>query len=73
MESKLLSAQDKMIKLEYVLFTQIRDYIKNDVHVLQDVAKIVAMVDVYQSMAVLSSENSYVRPVFNQEKNIKNS
>ena len=71
MESKLLSAQDKMIKLEYVLFTQIRDYIKNDVHVLQDVAKIVAMVDVYQSMAVLSSENSYVRPVFNQEKTLK--
>ncbi|MFR2767655.1 MAG: hypothetical protein ACLTAI_04645 [Thomasclavelia sp.] len=34
MESKLLSAQDKMIKLEYVLFTQIRDYIKSDVHVL---------------------------------------
>ena len=71
MESKLLSAQDKMIKLEYVLFTQIRDYIKNDVHVLQDVAKIVAMVDVYQSMAVLSSENSYVRPIFNQEKILK--
>lgn len=71
MESKLLSAQDKMVKLEYVLFTQIRDYIKKDVHILQDVAKVVAKVDVYQSMAVISSENSYVRPIFNQEKIFK--
>ena len=71
MESKLLSAQDKMVKLEYVLFTQIRDYIKNDVHTLQDVAKTIAKVDVYQSLAVISSENSYVRPVFNQEKIFK--
>ena len=70
MESKLLSAQDKMVKLEYVLFTQIRDYIKKDVHILQDVAKVVAKVDVYQSMAVISSENSYVRPIFNQEKEL---
>ena len=71
MESKLLSAQDKMVRLEYVLFTQIRDYIKNDVHTLQDVAKTIAKVDVYQSLAVISSENSYVRPVFNQEKVFK--
>ncbi len=71
MESKLLNAQDKMVKLEYVLFTQIRDYIKNDVHTLQDVAKTIAKVDVYQSLAVISSENSYVRPVFNQEKIFK--
>ena len=71
MESKLLSAQDKMVKLEYVLFTQIRDYIKKDVHTLQDVAKVIARIDVYQSLAVISSENSYVRPKFNQNKTFK--
>ena len=68
MESKLLSAQDKMVKLEYVLFTQIRDYIKKDVHTLQDVAKVIAKIDVYQSLAMISSENSYVRPTFNHNK-----
>lgn len=71
MESKLLSAQDKMTKLEYVLFTQIRDYIKKDVHTLQDVAKVIAKIDVYQSMAILANENNYVRPIFNQEKKLK--
>ena len=71
MESKLLSAQDKMIKLEYGLFTEIRNYIKKDVHAIQDVAKIIAKIDVFQSLAMISSENSYVRPTFNHNKVFK--
>ena len=68
MESKILSAQDKIQKLEYVLFTQVRNEIKKEVHLIQDVSKIIARVDVYQSLAMLASENSYVRPVFNDQK-----
>ena len=68
MESKILSAQDKIEKLEYVLFTQVRNEIKKEVHLIQDVSKIIARVDVYQSLAMLASENSYVRPVFNDQK-----
>ena len=67
MESKILSAQDKIQKLEYVLFTQVRNEIKKEVHLIQDVSKIIARVDVYQSLAMLASENS-VRPVFNDQK-----
>lgn len=68
MESKLLNAQDKMVKLEYAIFTQIRNTIKKDVHLIQDVAKVIAQIDVFQSLAMISSENSYVRPIFNHEK-----
>lgn len=68
MESKILSAQDKIQKLEYVLFTQVRNEIKKEVHLIQDVSKIIARVDVYHSLAMLASENSYVRPVFNDQK-----
>lgn len=68
MESKILSAQDKIQKLEYVLFTHVRNEIKKEVHLIQDVSKIIARVDVYQSLAMLASENSYVRPVFNDQK-----
>ena len=68
MESKILSAQDKIQKLEYVLFTQVRNEIKKEVLLIQDVSKIIARVDVYQSLAMLASENSYVRPVFNDQK-----
>ena len=40
MESKILSAQDKIQKLEYVLFTQVRNEIKKEVHLIQDVSKL---------------------------------
>ena len=71
LESKILSAQDKIEKLEYVLFTQIRNEIKKEVHLIQDVAKIIAQIDVYQSLAMLASENSYVRPIFNNNKTLE--
>lgn len=74
MESEILSAQDRIIKMEYVIFGEIRSYIKEYVHVIQDVAKVISMVDVCQSLAMLASENSYVRPTFNNERtlNVKN-
>ena len=64
MEAKILSANDKIISLEYDIFTQIRDYIKKDVHLIQDVANVVANVDVYQALASKASQNGYVRPTF---------
>lgn len=68
METKILTSQDRMMKLEYEIFSQIRNYIRKDVHLIQDVAKVIAEIDVYQSFAIISSENSYVRPNFNQNK-----
>lgn len=70
MEAKILSAHDKMVALEYEIFTQLREYIKKDVHLLQDVAQVVAQVDVYQALAFKASRNGYVRPTFNQEHRV---
>lgn len=67
MEAKILSANDKMVSLEYEIFVQIREYIKKDVHLIQDVANIVAQVDVYQSLASIASKNGYIRPTFNDQ------
>ena len=67
MEAKILSANDKIVSLEYEIFVQMREYIKKDVHLIQDVANIVAQVDVYQSLALKASTNGYVRPHFNKE------
>lgn len=67
MENKILSAQDRIVALEYEIFTQVRQYIKGFVHEIQDVAKVVAKVDVFTSFALVSGRNDYVRPVFNDE------
>lgn len=71
MEDKILSAQDRIIALEYEIFTQIREYIKKDVHLIQDVAKVVAQVDVYTSLAQIASKNAYVRPAFNYDHRLE--
>lgn len=70
MESKILSANDKMIALEYEIFTQIRNHIKNDVHLIQDVAKVIAQIDVYQSLSSVAGIQGFVRPSFNHEHRI---
>ena len=71
MENKILSAQDRIVALEYEIFTQVRQYIKGFVHEIQDVAKVVAKVDVFTSFALVSGRNDYVRPIFNDEHIIK--
>lgn len=65
MEAKILSANDKIVALEYEIFVQLREYMKKDVHLIQDIAGVIAQIDVYQSLASKASQNSYVRPVFN--------
>ena len=70
MENKILSAEDKITQLEYELFCDLRDTIKVEVNTLQRIAKAIAKIDVYQSLATISSENGYVRPVFNTNKQL---
>lgn len=67
MESKILHAEEKIIAMEYELFLQVKDFVKKDVHLLQDVSKTIAQIDVYIALATLSSQNRYVRPTFNQD------
>ena len=68
MESKILNAEDKIIKIEYELFLQVRNRIKEDVHLIQDNARVIAKLDVYIALANLSSQNRYVRPIFNEQQ-----
>ena len=68
MESKILSAQDKIIKLEYDLFLEVRKVIQEDVTTLQDIARAIATIDVYVAFSSISQEASYVRPIFNDNQ-----
>ena len=59
------------LALTTLVYSNLKNYIKKDVHAIQDVAKIIAKIDVFQSLAMISSENSYVRPTFNHNKVFK--
>ncbi|KGG80263.1 DNA mismatch repair protein MutS [Caloranaerobacter azorensis H53214] len=65
MEAKILGAEDKIVKLEYDIFLNIRDTIKNQIKRIQKSAKIVAVLDVFCAFAITAYKNNYVKPKLN--------
>ena len=62
MEEKILSAQDKIVALEYELFCMLREYITKAVVRVQKTAEIIAETDVYAALADVALKNNYVCP-----------
>jgi DNA mismatch repair protein MutS len=65
MESKILGAEDRMIRLENFLFDQIRNRLGESAPSLKKFAKCIAELDVYFSLAVAAVKNGYVKPELN--------
>lgn len=61
-ESLILEAEDKMVDLEYTLFSELRSKLNAEIPRLQKLAEQVAEIDVYQSLASVSSERGFVKP-----------
>ncbi len=61
-EDDVLSAKFKSTELEYRLFTDFREYSKEFVSKIREIADCVAKLDVYSSLAEVASENNYCRP-----------
>lgn len=61
-EALILEAEEKSRQLEYTLFTEVRQKIKESIERLQRLASIVATIDALQSFASVSEEYNYVRP-----------
>lgn len=61
-ETKILGAQEKIIQIEYNLFTQIRNVLKEKISSIQDTAHEIAVLDVLVSLSEAASEYNYIRP-----------
>ena len=70
-EDLILNAEEKIINLEYDLFCELREKVKEYIQTLQNVASTIAEIDVLQSFATVSEENNYIRPVLNDERCVK--
>ncbi|WP_307197081.1 DNA mismatch repair protein MutS [Neobacillus niacini] len=66
-EALILEAEDKCGELEYELFTEIREIVKEHIPRLQAAAKAVSELDVLQCFAQVSEERRYVKPKFSTE------
>ncbi len=69
-EALILEAEEKCGELEYELFTNIREMVKEHIPRLQALAKSVSELDVLQCFAKVSEERRYVKPQFSLEGNI---
>ncbi|MDR6124092.1 DNA mismatch repair protein MutS [Bacillus sp. SLBN-46] len=69
-EALILQAEEKCGELEYELFTEIREMVKEQIPRLQALAKIVSELDVLQCFAQVSEERRYVKPEFSTERRV---
>lgn len=66
-ERLILEAEEKMVDLEYARFIELRDFLLQHLTRLQRVAAMVAELDVYQSLALVSAENRFVKPTITEQ------
>ena len=71
LEVKILGAQEKIYELEYNLFMEIMDDLKEFVVEIQDVSRCIAVIDCLVSFAVVSQEKNYCKPVMNSGYDLK--
>ncbi|MDQ0199898.1 DNA mismatch repair protein MutS [Neobacillus ginsengisoli] len=69
-EALILQAEEKCGELEYELFTEIRETVKEHIPRLQALAKTVSELDVLQCFAQVSEERRYVKPQFSTERRV---
>lgn len=69
-ENKVLSAKEKIENLEYYLFQQIRESIRNCIPEIQNTAKALAQLDVLCSLALAAFKYDYHRPALNEQGKI---
>ena len=61
-EALVLGADERIRDLEYELFLEIRQQVQAYVEVIQENARILANLDVFQSLATAAMEHNFVRP-----------
>ena len=70
LESKVLGAQERIVKLEYEIFTQVRAKVASELYRIQKTAHAVAEIDVLCSLANVALKNNYTCPVMTDGREI---
>ena len=69
-EDRILRAKDERFSLEYRLFKELRKKVATYTSNIQKTSDAIAKLDFYCSLAYVASENSYIRPILNEEREI---
>ena len=66
-EALVLNAEERIIDLEYNLFMEVKEAIKKEVPLMQKTASGIGVIDALTSLSVVSEEQKFVRPIFNNK------
>ncbi len=69
-ETKILGAQEKIVQIEYRIFTEIRETIQKALGRIQQTAQHIAVLDVLAALAEAANRYNYVRPKLSSNKEI---
>lgn len=67
MEDKIVGAEEKSLDLEYRIFNDIKNQIKNNISRIQNTSKIISMVDVLNAFGQVAYKYNFVKPELNNE------
>lgn len=67
-EDDVLSAKFKSTELEYKIYTDFREYSKEFVSEIREIAQCIAQADVFVSLANVAVENNYCRPIIDDSE-----
>ena len=63
LESKILGAEEKLIDLEYQIFTEVRTHLAKNIERLQKSADIISTLDVLSALSTVAEDMNYVCPI----------
>ncbi len=70
-EDTILGADEKVVALEYDLFSEIRNKIAQKIERIQSTAQNLSVIDVLQSLGDVADKNNYVKPLVNNSSIIE--
>ena len=67
LEKIILSADDRLVTLEYDVFQEIRDRVALEIERIRNTATSLAVIDVLSNLAYVASKNNYICPHINED------
>ena len=65
-EDKILNAEENIANIEYKLFDEVRTFIAKEADAIQENAKLIAMLDCFNSLAEVAQTNNYIKPIIDE-------
>lgn len=71
LETKILTAEDKLIKLEFALFDEIRQKLAEKLAEILEISNLISQIDIFAAFGYIARQKEYTMPTITQSKLLK--